>query len=266
MPSPREDDKGTGFCAVSRILRAAQTLRDIGIFKRQKLAGKRTPGILIVSGIRKKDIEKAITEAQEKQYAEGETVYTRPLVVTTMDTSVPVTSQLIELAGLPDGYDEDITLKWYIATVALGFGTDYTEFAPLPGGNLGSATQATEMAARARGKGPGALLQQFELGINWWVLPDGTEFQFVSTDPIAERERVEQSRRRAQERRDRIQSQEITPEQALQLAVLAGDAPESWVDPAIDILSERVGTIVKATDDIQDSFDKVERLLTRMGK
>ena len=266
MPSPREEHKGMGLCAVSRVLRKAQTLRDIGMYTRQKLAGKRTPGILFVQGVRRKDVEQAIEVAMEQQLAEGETLYTRPLVVTTMDSAVPVNTQMVELAGLPDGYSEDEAMKWYIATLALGFGTDYTDLAPLPGGNLGSATQATEMASRARGKGPGAILQQLELGINWWVLPEGTEFQFISSDAAAERERIEQSGMRARARADRIASSEITTEQALQLAVLEGDAPESWVDPVIDILAERVGTVVKAIDDIQETLEKTERVLTHLGK
>lgn len=188
QPSPREQHKGMGLCAVSRVLLAAQTLRSIGLYKRQKLAGKRTPGILFVQGVRRVDVQDAIDEALQEQLSEGLSVYTKPLVVTTMDTGVPLDAKLVELAGLPDGYSEDTTMKWYIANLALGFGTDYTEFAPLPGGNLGSATQATEMSARARGKGPGVLLQQLEMGVNYWILPEDTEFQFASTDPIAEGE------------------------------------------------------------------------------
>ena len=261
FPSPREDDFNRGFCAVSRVLRAAQVMRDIGIYKRQKLAGKRTPGIMIFQGIPHTRMQEAVLTALEAQQDEGLSHFTLPLLVGSMDPGVPVDAKLIELAGLPDGFDEDVSMKWYIATLALDFGTDYTEFAPLPGGNLGSATQATEMAARARGKGPGATLQQLEFAMNYWVLPESMEFQFASTDPIAERERIEQRRQRAEERSTRISSGEITVEQALELAVDEGDAPSSFLDPTVDETEGKIDTIVKSLGDLQEAFETVEKAL-----
>lgn len=229
LVSPREDQRGHGFCAVSRILREAQTTRDISYYKRQKLSGKRIPAIMFVQGIRRAAVKEAVDEAIEAQVQEGMTVYTRPIVVSSPDPGLPVGAQIVELAGLPDGYDEDVSHKWYIAALAMCFGTDYTEFAPLPGGNLGSATQATVMASRARGKGPGVILQQIEYAMNWCVLPPTLEFQFASTDPAAERDRIELAFMRARERSQRVKSGELTPEQALELAVSAGDAPESFL-------------------------------------
>ena len=265
LPSPREEHKGRGLCAVSRILRAAQTLRDIGIYKRQKIAGKRPPALIFAQGLRRNAIRDAIKEALAEQQAEGRTVYTSPIIMASADASQPLNIKMVELGGLPDGYDEDTTLKWYIAQLALGFGVDYTEFAPLPGGNLGSATQTTEMAARARGKGPGVLLQQMEFAINWWILPQGLEFQFASTDPSAEAQRVEMSLQRAKERQIRVNTQEITPQQALQLAIQEGDAPAGFAEDGeggpLEDLDDRIDTIVKSLANLQDSYATVERMV-----
>uniref|UniRef100_A0A6M3L8D8 Uncharacterized protein n=1 Tax=viral metagenome TaxID=1070528 RepID=A0A6M3L8D8_9ZZZZ len=228
MPSPREEHYGRGLCAISRIMRAAQTIRDISIYKRQKLAGKRTPALLFASGISRDYLKMCIDQAVEDQLSAGQSLYTSPILIASMDSTVPIGAQMVELAGLPDGYDEDSSMKWYVTNLALAFGTDYTEFSPLPGGNLGSATQATEMAARARGKGPGVMLQQLEFAIGYWVLPRGVEFQFASTDATAEAQRVELASMRAKERATRIQSGEITPEQALELAIGEGDAPPGF--------------------------------------
>jgi len=144
----------------------------------------------------------------------------------------------------------------------LSFGTDYTEFAPLPGGNLGSATQATEMAARARGKGPGAMLQQFEFGLNYWVLPENLELQFASSDATAEQQRIQQESARAQSRAVRIQSGEITTEQALELAVGAGDAPESFLEPDVDVVDTVVrglAAVQKQLANLQDRYSSGEK-------
>ena len=265
LPSPREEHKGRGLCAVNRILRVAQTLRDIGLYKRQKLAGKRPPALIFATGLRRNAIKAAIEEALAEQEAEGRSVYTSPIIMASPDAGQPLNIEMVELGGLPDGYEEDTTLKWYIAQLALGFGVDYTEFAPLPGGNLGSATQTTEMAARARGKGPGVLLQQLEFALNWWILPKGLEFQFSSTDPTAEAQRVEMSLQRAKERQIRVSAQEITSDQALQLAIQEGDAPAGFADDEDGMppeeLDDRIDTIVKSLVALRDSYDAVERMV-----
>lgn len=261
MPSPRDDLKGVGYCAVSRVLGAAQILRDIGLFKRQKLAGKRVPALIFASGIRRNAIRAALDEALEEQMSKGESLYTSPVIIASPDPSKGIDAKLVELAGLPDNYNEDITLKWYIAELAIGFGTDYTEFAPLPGGGLGTATQSAEMAARARGKGPGVVLQQFEFSINWFILPSTLTFQFASTDPMAERERIDLRHLRARERALRIQSGELTPQQALRLAIEEGDAPPSFLEGGEEGEPDRYEVIVKELSGIREAWFMAERLL-----
>lgn len=261
LPSPREEDKGRGRCAVGRVYRAAQVLRNIGIYKRQKLTGKSPPALLFVQGVPRNQINASLEAAYEEQSSQGMSHYSAPVILAAMDAGQPIDAKLVELAGLPDNYDEDQSMKWYIATLAMCFGTDYTEFAPLPGGNLGSATQATEMAARARGKGPGALLQQFEFGLNYWVLPEGVEFQFASADPMAEEQRIRQRLLRAQERSTRISSGEISSQQALEIAVYEGDAPETFLEPDSDAVEERTETVIRAMDDALQAYAKVEHVI-----
>jgi hypothetical protein len=172
---------------------------------------------------------------------------------------MPVDAKLIELAGLPDGYNEDVLFKWYIVALALAFGTDYSEFAPLPGGNLGTASQVEVMSSRARGKGSGILLQMFEYMLNYNILPATQEFQFSSTDPEAEVQRVKLRHDRARERALRVNSGEITPQQALMLAVAEGDAPEEFLRAGMapgD--ADRIETVVRSTQEMQDAYDLVE--------
>jgi len=280
MPSSREEHKGTGFCAISRILRTAQVIRDIGIYKRQKLSGKRVPGIIFVQGVRKGEVEASIMRAQEQEIQmQGRTLYSGPVVIAGPDPGLPLNAQMIELAGLPDGFNEDVVYKWYITALALAFGTDYSDFAPLPGGNLGTASQVEGMSARARGKGPGVITQQFEYALNYKILPASVEFQFLSSDPAAENSRVELSHVRARERALRVNSQELTPLQALKLAVAEGDAPESFLQEALgqaqqmvgpDVLpdseegEDRIQQIIRAQRELNDSYRYVEEKYTEI--
>lgn len=270
LPSPREEHKGYGFCPVSRVLSAAQLLRDVGLYKRQKLGGKSTvPAIIFVQGMRRNAVKEALDEALQEQLSdEGLTRFSRPVILASPDPGQPLEAKLIELAGLPDNFDEDQVMKWYITSLALAFGTDYAEFAPLPAGNLGSGSQATEMAARSRGKGPGVLIQLFEYALNWYVLPQSTEFQFAATDAMAERERIEMSLQRARERAMRINAGELTPQQALRLAVDAGDAPASFLEEPVEEVpeGERIEDIVRGYNDLYTSYARMEKLLCQSQK
>jgi len=269
MPTPRERYNGYGYCAVSRVLRTAQILRDVGIYKRQKLTGKQPPpALLFVQGIRRGEVTGGIQQAQtEEIYQRGRSIYSGPVVLSGTDPGIPVDAKLIELAGLPDGYDEDTLFKWYIAALAMAFGTDYAEFAPLPGGNLGTASQVETMASRSRGKGPGVIVQSFEYMMNYRVLPHTMTFQFTSTDPAAESERIKLAHDRARERALRVNSEEITAEQALKLAIAEGDAPESFLAERREVaaqeeeteaeIDDTVNRIVKTNDDINDAYRRV---------
>lgn len=263
QPSPREEDKGRGYCAVSRVLEFAKLLRAIQTYQAQKLSGQRIPALLFVQGMRRNAVADAIEKAREEARSAGRSLYISPIVISSHDSQRPLRADLIELAGLPDGFSYDEMMKWYIGVLALGMGTDYIEFFPMPGGNLGSAQQTTEMSSRSRGKGPGLILQQFEFGFNWYVLPNTVKFQFASTDPTAERERVELGVWRARRRGEMVKSGEITGEQALQIAVREGDAPEDFLSDGEEA-EDRVDMLVKSLQDIKNSYNKVESVLCRL--
>ena len=264
FPTPDSKYRGWGFCAVSRILRSAQLIRDMGIYKRQKLSGKRVPALLFVKGIRRGQVKAAVDKAMVGEAQKGRSLYTGPVILSSNDPGMPVDAKLIELAGLPDGFNEDTMFKWYIATLALAFGTDYSEFAPLPGGNLGSASQVESMSSKSRGKGPGLLVQLIEFMFNRFVLPKTTEFQFTATDPAAEEARVALAHARARERALRVNSQEITPQQALELAIAEGDAPERFLDQMRDPVNgeeENIVQVVRSIGDINSSYREINKAL-----
>lgn len=244
MPSPREEMKGVGFCAVSRVLRAAQTLRDIATYKHQKLSGKRAPAFMFVQGMRRGALKENIDTVMQEQRDLGFSHWTSPIPIASPDPAVPLRVQLVELAGLPDGYDEETTFKWYVAQLALGFGVDYGEFAPLPGAALGTATQAVVQAEKARGKGPGSLLHALEHAINWsGILPQSISFSFSSKDAREQRETAEISELRARTIKQLVDSGTLSPQAALQVLADWGEVPQEFI-------SNDVTEDVIATDDV----------------
>ena len=186
FPSPVETHNGTQLCAVSRVLRIAQILRDVNIRKQEKLSGRFAGVLHIVSGIRKETIDQAFVESQEDSDNRGRRRYQPPVILGTVDPAQKISKETIEIASLPDNWDEEQAMKWYIAVLALAFGCEYQDLAPLPGGGLGSSQQSTILHLKARGKGPEHFQKMVEHRLNWYVLPSNVTFKFDEKDFEAE--------------------------------------------------------------------------------
>jgi len=228
MPSPLSAGSQSAtyslqYCALTRALRACQILANVAIYKDEKLGGRFQRQIHLVSGVNKDQLQQAITERRELADAEGLTRYMQPAIVTSVDPNADVKLVTLELATLPQGFDEEITVKNYITVLAMAFLTDYQEFAPLPGGNLGTSMQSEILHMKSRGKGPALFMKKIAHLINEEILPKNVEFKFEEQDIEATKTMAELSKMRAEERKARIESGEITPEVARQIAVDSGD-------------------------------------------
>ena len=79
--------------------------------------------------------------------------------------------------------EEEWRRKWDIAVLALAFLVDYQEFAPLPGGNLGTSAQSQVLHMKSRGKGPGLFMKLFAHFMNFGgVLPRSVTFEWDEQD------------------------------------------------------------------------------------
>ena len=227
MPSADQKMYGVGISAVTRVLRAANILKSIGQFKDEKVGGRFIKSIHFVSGVDRKRIEDIEERDQEHADNMGLVKYIKPLIIAGLDPQNPVTTATLNLAELPEGFDFDSELKWYITQLALGFGVDYQDFAPLPGGNLGTSTQSEILHLKSRGKGPALWMRWLQDLFKWHgIFPRTANFVFSEQDLSAELEEARLEQTRAQTRATRIQFGEITPEVARLLAVEDGDLTE----------------------------------------
>lgn len=233
LPAPSENAQGPfaelQYCAVTRVLRAAQILRNIAIYKDEKTGGRFLRAIHLLSGVNRQEVQDAINEQRLAADQEGLLRHIQPLMVSAMDSTVPVSAQTIELASLPDGFDEEKTMKGYIMALALGFLTDYQEFAPLPGGGIGTGAQSETLAQKARGKGLALFKMNVEHVINNFVLPSNVTFTFEEQDPEQDGKEANNRLIRAQARAAMIASNEIDPLASRELAVQDGDLPEEML-------------------------------------
>ena len=230
MPSPIEQMRGMQYCAVTRLLRAAQILRDITIYKAEKVSGRFTGAVHLVSGVQGPTLEAAIQRNRSIGDAEGLTRYVTPVIVASLDPTAQVSTATLPLASLPDGFNEESAMKWYINQLALSFGADYQDYAPLPGGGLGSSEQSETLHKKSRGKGSRLFMSMIEQVFNFHgVLPQLVEFRFGDQDITEDTEQATLRKIRAEERAVRIGSGELTPEQARQIAVDVGDLDEAYL-------------------------------------
>jgi hypothetical protein len=230
FPSPIEEAHGLQYCALTRVLRAAQTMRDIQIVKQEKASGRFTRQVHLVGGVQRAIIEDAMLQNQNEMDAIGFMRYVKPLIVASLDPTAKVSKETIDLASIPDEYDEVKAMQVYLTILAMAFGTDYQTFAPLPGGGLGSASQSKVLNMKSRGKGAALFMRKIERLFNFHgVVPRTVHFTFGEQDIAQQMETTEVRKARAEEREIRIRSGEITTEVARQIALDQGDLDERYV-------------------------------------
>lgn len=230
MPSPIAVMNNVQYSAVTRVLRAAQILRDIAIYRNEKVAGRRSKAIHFVGGAKRTEIEDARKRVGEESDNEGFVRYMEPIIIASLDPNTPVSVATLDLASLPDGFDMDKEMQWYITQLALGFGGDYLDLAPLPGKGLGSAKESETMSRKSRGKGPAIWMKLVAHKFNYHgILPSTVEWRFDDDDLAVDKEKAEISKLEAEARKIDIESGVLTPQVARQMMADEGKLDEGYL-------------------------------------
>lgn len=255
FPSPIQTMRGVQYCAVTRCLRAAQLLRDISVYQREKVGGNAPDAIHLVSGVSTATVNDAIGEHRENITAEGFTRYIKPVIIASLDPTASVSHETIPVKSLPDGFDIDTAMRWYINQLALAFGADYQDFAPLPGRSLGSSTQSLVLHEKSRGKGPELFMKGLEHKLNFHgVLPRNVTFMFDEQDVAADEQQAQLALTRAQRRQIYVM-QGILPVSAIQQQMLdTGELSQEEFD-AIQAIQAETG-VGDITPDVTVSDDE----------
>lgn len=231
MPTPHETLYGLQLCAISRVMRASQVWRNINIYMDEKTGGRHTRGISFVNGVLQKNLEAALAQSTAMADSELRQRFAMHPIVTNPDPNGSITVAQLDFASIPDGFDSDDQFKQYLTILSLGFFVDFQEFAPLPGGNLGTSSQSEILNAKARAKSPQVFRTLIEGMINRaGVCPRGVEFKYVVDDPETDKLISENAKTRAAERKLRVEAEEIDGEGARQIALDDGDLSQEQFD------------------------------------
>lgn len=224
IPSNIESLFGVQMCAVSRALIKAQIYRDIEQYTREKLGGRNPRAMHFVSGVLKSEMDDAMTRLKERMNNLMRFRYSDPVIVPTVKADATVSVATLELASLPDGFDAQTEFNLYIALLSMAFLVDYQDFAPLPGGNLGTSNQSEILARKSRGKGPGLFRKIFTHKLNFYgVLGNGVTFTFDEQDAAEDQEMANVEKTRAETRKIYVDMGVLSPMVVQQQMADAGE-------------------------------------------
>jgi hypothetical protein len=231
FPSPIQSMHGVGHCSVTRALRMAQIMRSIEIFKDEKISGRQFKEMHFVSGVGRQQIKDEMERGQEEANNKGQVRFILPAILASLDPEKPVSVSTINLANLPDSFDLDTEMEWYIAGLALAFGVDYQEFAPLPGGNIGSSEQSMMLHRKTSGKSPAVyMLKKQQAYRNYGVLPRG--YTLVYNDKNEQEELEKQTVRTSamEEAAIAVNRKILSPQKAAESLVRRGILDKSEIE------------------------------------
>lgn len=230
MPMPLEYARGMQMCAVSRCLKAAQLIRDMLTYMREKMSGRFHRAVHLVGGVQRQTIADAMAANQQVMDDQGLSRFAIPVIIAALDPTRTVSHEQIDLASLPDGFKFDEHMKWYINQLALAFGADYQDFAPLPGGNLGSAQQSETLHMKSRGKGPRLFMSKLENAFNFHgVMPSTVKFIYGDQDVSEDTQHARLRKLRADQLKVLTDAFIISPQVARQILADFGDLDPKYL-------------------------------------
>lgn len=252
FPSAEENARGMQLCAVSRLLRAAQIMRDIAIYQHEKVSGQFNRQLNIVSGVSKTMIDDALESQRIEASSQGLNRYILPVIMTALDPRANLTKTTIDLASLPEGFDPEVAMRLYTIQLALAFGSDPQDIAPLPGHNLGSSAQSQMLHQKGRGKGAALFMSIMEQELNYQgIMPRSVTFKYKDQDDQQDKDKEAIRAIRATRLGTLVKAGILTAEVAARILVDNGDLEEKYlpllsykVDTNDDIVISNVGPIV----------------------
>jgi len=150
---------------------------------------------------------------------------------------------LIDMASLPDGFDEETSFNLGIAVLALAFGLDARELAPA---SVSGSTRADALLQhlKQRGKGPGQIIQLTEQLIDFKVLPPYLQLVFDFQDDEQDRQAAETKEIRSRRWRTAIDSAALDTRTSRQQMLEVGDLDRSQYE----LLELKDGRLPDGTD------------------
>ena len=195
MTQTDEMGRNVGFSAVSRVLQAAQIMRDMRQYTHELVSGQPSRGLLVMEGVNGNQIRQAIEANTEDAESASFFRYRGIDVIAHMNRKI--SAELINLASVPSGWNELDSTQLYVNVVALALGTDPRDLWP---GTVSGATKGDAEVSdkKAKTKGIGDLLRLMSWAMNWHVIgrDAGVEFSYdyVDIEELLQQSQIDKTR------------------------------------------------------------------------
>lgn len=229
MSSPRAELFGVGFCAASRAYKTIAKLAAMEQMIYEFVTGGGANKLVLISGIQEMTLRNLIKAGMDEAQAKG-FVYYLGTILGAIPGDTPIDIKEIILKSLPQGFVSKEERDNAYLIYANAIGVPPTDVQPLQVSGIGGGTQAVTILEQSRGVGVAAFLKWWEQTVSDRVLPATTELSFENEYDLRDQEqRAKVTGMRATERATRIQSGEISPAMARQLAADSEDLPQDML-------------------------------------
>lgn len=184
LPSIREEYRGLGLCAVSRVWQLVQLMIAIYEHDLEQLGARAPKGLLLLQNISEQQWNDAMA-AREANLSKLEREYYGGVAILAQEGVDQIDAKLVALSQLPAGFDLEQVTKLIMLGIALGFGYDPIEFWPIDTGALGRSRESEIQHMKATGKGGIEFIRSFQDRLQR-ELPPTLLFEFEQRDVSGE--------------------------------------------------------------------------------
>lgn len=227
QPSPRAELFGVGECAADRAYATIAKMAAMEQLVYEYLTGGGAHKLAFIQGINESTL-RGILEAADADAHAKNLVYFIGTILAAIPGDIPIDIKELQLKQLLPGFipKDERDNAYMIYANALGIPVQAIQ--PLSGQGLGTGTQTVVLEEASKGQGAlPAFLKWWEQTVSDRVLPATTELSFDSdNDQRDQKARAEVKKLRADTRKVQIDSGEISPAIARQLAVDDEDLPQ----------------------------------------
>jgi hypothetical protein len=247
QPSPRAEMFGVGRSAASR---AYQTIAKLGAMEQmvyEFLTSNGANKIAFLQGISSATLESMVATGEENARARGLQYY-KGVIFGAIPGDSPLSLVELVLKQLAPGFDPKTERDNAYIIYANALGIPVQDIQPLSGQGLGTGTQTEVLQEAAQGIGVAAFLKWWEQTVSDRILPETTSFEFVNEHDMRDQKaHAEVKKLRAEERKVRIDSGEISSAVARQLAADDGDLPQELLTTDVTP-GDQLSDVEKPTD------------------
>lgn len=231
QPSPRAELFGVGECAASRSYKTISAVAAMSQLMYENLTGGGANKLVFLQGIQDTTLQGIISTGTAQAQAKG-LLYYLGTIIGAIPSDTPISQVEIKLKELLENFDPKQVQDNAYLIYANNIGVPVQSIQPLSGQGLGTGTQTLVLDDAAKGQGAmPAFIKWWEQTVSDRVLPETTELAFEDENDMRDQKMsAEVGKMRADTRAVQIQSGEISPAMARQLAVDSEDLPQELVE------------------------------------